>query len=240
MTDHLLQPRLVTALSALGIGLSTAFSIGSLTLTYFAIPALLLPADAPLMPPLELVAERRARHFRTEKAPEQPADSGLGDEDETLLDHGAVEKIISGKNRSSSEGYLLRQWFHLFAKGMHTFPPLAVSGALCYGICIVVLPGRILQTKNVSLLWKRGLFATSAILSAGIMIFTLTVMKPVNSALHDRVKKVVEYEGQGKSAGSQSDIEDTERLIRKWGRVNAWRSVLPVLAAAFATAALAV
>lgn len=72
------------------------------------------------------------------------------------------------------------------------------------------------------------------------MVFTLTVMKPVNSALHARVKKVVEYEDRGQSAGSKSDIEDTEQLIRKWGKVNAWRSVLPVLAVAFATAALAV
>lgn len=234
------QPRLVTALSALGIGLSTAFSIGSLTLTYFAIPALLLPADAPLMPPLELVAERRARHFRTEKAPKQPADSGLGDEDETVLDHGAVEKIVGGANRPSSEGYLLRQWFHLFAKGMHTFPPLAMSGALCYAVCVALLPGRIFQTNNTPLLLKKGLYATSALFSAGIMAFTLTVMKPVNAALHARVKKVVEYEDQGQPMEQRRDTEDTERLIRKWGKVNAWRSVLPVLAAVGATAALAV
>jgi hypothetical protein len=233
------QPRLVTALSVLGISLSTAFSVGSLTLTYFAIPALLLPDDAPLMPPLELVAERRARHFRTEKAPKQPADSGVGNENEPLLDHGAVEKTVGGENRTSSEGYLLRQWFHLFAKGMHTFPPMAVSGALCYIICIALLPGRVFQTNDKTLLLKRGLYATSALCSAGIMAFTLTIMKPVNSALHARVKQVVKYEDEGQSIRTNSGTKDTELLIRKWGKINAWRSVLPVLAIVGAATALA-
>ena len=225
------QPRLVTALTALGISLSTAFSVGSLTLTYFALPALLLPDDAPLMPPLELVAERRARHFRTEKAPKQPADSGVGDENESVLDHGAVAKIIGSENRGSSEGYLLRQWFHVFAKGMHTFPPMAVSGALCYAICFGLLPGRILQTSDKIALLKRGLYATSTFLSAGIMVFTLTIMKPVNSALHGRVKDVIRSEDDGNVDRSAQENRETEQLIRQWGKVNAQRSILPVLAA---------
>lgn len=75
----------------------------------------------------------------------------------------------------------------------------------------------------------------SGLLSAGIMAFTLTVMEPVNSALHARVKDVMRSEDEATGDRSATDNEETEGLIRNWGKVNAQRSLLPILAAVAAT-----
>ncbi|KAJ9654828.1 hypothetical protein H2198_006183 [Neophaeococcomyces mojaviensis] len=243
------NPTHVLIATSLGLCLSTSFTIGSLGLTYFAIPAILLPSDAPLMPPLELVTERQKRHFQTEKAPKQPFDSGIGDEKETLLDSGATSKVLrhdgKGNGSPSSSSYLLRQWFHLFSKGMHTMPPFTMGSALLYMICAFTLPGPLIPADSWNrILAKRACYIISALLSAGVMVFTLTALKPVNSALHERVKDVVKQEqGDGTAAvGIEGHTDDkrheTEALIRKWGKMNAIRAILPVLAVVSAITAL--
>jgi len=233
-----LTTRPILLLTCMGLSLSGSFSIGSTALTYFALPSILLPSDAPLMPPLELVAERKARHFRTEKAPTQPGDSGVGDESEGVLDHGAVTKRL-GSRAGSSEGLLLRQWFHVFAKGMHTFPPCAVGGALCYAVCAALVPGPLLQLDDKRVVLKRALYGLATLLSGGIMVFTLTVMKPVNSALHERVKEVLRREDEGAVEDGERKVK-TEALIRQWGLMNSQRAIMPIMAWISAVAALLV
>lgn len=239
-TSAVLPPHVLLATS-LGLCLSTTFTIGSLGLSYFAIPAILLPSTAPLMPPLELVTEAKKRHFRTEKAPKQPLDSGVGDEKETILDSGATAKVLRGEDNStgspSSTSYLLRQWFHLFSKGMHTMPPFALSSAVCYAFCATMLPGT-LSTSD-TMVAKRAFYGLATLLSVGVMVFTLTALKPVNSALHERVKEVV---AKVSHADQADDVDDkraeTEMLIRKWGKMNAIRAILPVMAIVSAVAGL--
>lgn len=222
-------PVYVLVATHIGLCLSTAFTVGSLSLSYFAIPAILLPSDAPIMPPLELVAEARKRHFRTERAPKQPLDSGVGDEQECLLDAGATEKVLrqdGGKSGSpSSSSYLLRQWFHLFSKGMHNMPPMTIGSAVCYTFCAGMLPGSFSE-----IMVKRSLYATAAVFSIGAMAFTLTALKPTNEALHRRVQEVISQE-QGEQTNQVDDKRHkTEALIRKWGQMNALRATLPVCA----------
>lgn len=235
-------PPYILIATSLGLSLSTTFSIGSLALSYLAIPAILLPPNAPLMPPLELVTEAKKRHFRTEPAPKQPLDSGIGDEDESILESGATSRVLSKSNNRkngspSSTSYLLRQWFHLFSKGMHTFPPFALGSAACYTFCAVMLPGP-LDVRGPMVV-KRGLYVLAGMLSAGIMVFTLTALKPVNEALHERVKEVMAIEKESREDAEHKRV-DTEGLIRQWGRMNALRAILPILAIVSAVAAMSV
>lgn len=227
------QPSYVLFATGLGFCLSTSFTIGSLGLTYFAIPAILLPSNAPLIPPLELVAERRKRRFRTETAPKQPLDSGVGDEKETLLDAGATDKVLrrdgSHTGSPSSSSYLLRQWFHLFSKGMHTLPPLTIGSGACYIFCAAMLPNSLQNT-----LLKRSFYILAALCSVGAMVFTLTVLKPTNSALHERVKQIVAKEATNENVDVDDKRRETEVLIRQWGKLNSARAVLPALAVASA------
>lgn len=201
------------------------------------------------MPPLELVSKKSEQHFDTGKAPKHPLDSGVGDEREALLDGGATQKKLRNDNvksgSPSDSSYLLRQWFHLFSKGMHSMPPCVLGGGLCYAFAGVMLPGGLAETSRDVLL-KRGCFGLATLLSACTMVFTLTALKPVNAALHERVKEVVRQE-QGKATktvGVMGDIDDkrgeTEALIREWGKMNAYRAIIPLVAATLAVAGLLV
>lgn len=234
-----LSPYVLIATS-MGLCLSTSFTIGSLSLSYFAIPSILLPSNAPLMPPLELVTEARKRHFRTEEAPKQPLDSGVGDEQEGFLDGGATEKVLrkdgSGKTGSpSSSSYLLRQWFHLFSKGMHNMPPMTLGSAACYLFSAYMIPGALNEA-----LVKRSAYVLAVSFSVGAMAFTLTALKPTNEALHERVKEVVQQEQGGQTPEVDDKRRQTETLIRDWARLNALRAALPVCAIVSAMAALVI
>lgn len=243
------NPSSVLIATSLGLCLSTSFSIGSLALTYFAIPAILLPADAPLMPPLELVAERRKRPIRTQKAPKQPLDSGVGDTKETVLDAGATSKILREDEQNdgspSSSSYLLRQWFHLFSKGMHTLPPVTIGSGVLYIFCAIASPGPVLNASLQTFTTKRIFYLVAALLNVGAMVFTLTALKPVNTALHEMVQEVVNQERRKSISNSNSEDQyvdnkrrETEALIRKWGKMNAVRALLPLMAALSAVVAL--
>lgn len=237
--------------TSLGLCLSTTFSIGSLALSYTAIPALLLPTTAPLFPPLELEPGAKNQHFRTAKAPTHPLDSGVGDEQESALDTGATNTARTLRSQDTRTGspstssYLLRQWFHLFSKGMHTLPPCTIGAAVCYLFCAVMLPGPMSSdlTRSDTTTLKRTCYAVATLLSAGAMVFTLTALKSVNSALHARVKEVVRQETEVDENGARTaDVDDkraeTERLIREWGKMNAYRAILPLLAVLHAVVGL--
>ncbi|KAK5936695.1 hypothetical protein PMZ80_011066 [Knufia obscura] len=201
-------PTLITLATSLGLTLSTTFSIGSLGFSYAAIPAILLPASAPLLPPLELVTKAKDREYRVDKAPTQPFDSGVGDEKEGVLQAGASSesKVLSkdgddgkGSGSPSTSSYLLRQWFHLFSKGMHTLPLHHRRGDMLCLLC------------------------------GHVACFYLQHIR------YDDVKanRVVAQESKVDENGARSaDVDDergeTERLIREWGRMNAWRAVLPL------------
>jgi Domain of unknown function (DUF1772) len=219
-----LPPGIFVATS-IGLTMNAYFSVGSLALTYFAIPAFFLPEDAPLMPPLEFVKKRKENHFRAEKKP--------------INNSGAT--LIKTKSSPSSTNYLLRQWFHVFAKGMHTYPPFAVGAAASYLYCTVMLPRPVAKAASGLLLAKRGFYALSTLISIGIMVFTLTALKPINSALNKLVEEVVEKEGTlSKPENCNDQKEEAEALIREWGRMNAIRAMIPLAASVCAVVALAI
>lgn len=224
-------PTSIVVATSIGIFLSTTFSVGSLAFSYVAIPAILLPEDAPLMPPLVLEPGAKS-DYDTDKAPKQPLDSGIGDKNESIINSGATEKSLRGQKQGtgspSSSSYLLRQWFHLFSKGMHSLPPFALGSAACYAFCGVMLPGPIIMQGPMAT--KRALYLVATILSAGIMILTQTMLKATNDALHERVKEVVAQEKESRGTPRVDDKRAvTEGLIREWGRLNAVRAVMPIV-----------
>lgn len=233
-------PTSIVVATSIGITLATTFSIASLAFSYVTIPAILLPSDAPLMPPLVLEPGAKS-NFDTGKAPRNPLDSGIGDESEGILDSGATEKHLRGRKEGtgspSSSSYLLRQWFHLFSKGMHSLPPFALGSAVCYIFCCVTLPGPWFVHGDTTV--KRCLYLVAALLSAGIMVFTQTALKPTNDALNERVKEVVKQEKESRATTNIDDKRGkTENLIREWGRINAVRASMPLAGIVWAVVAL--
>lgn len=233
-------PTAVAVATSIGISLATTFSVASLTFSFVTIPAILLPEDAPLMPPLVLEPGAKS-NFDTDKAPKSPLDSGTGDKSENITDSGAMNKTLRGRQNGtgspSSDSYLLRQWFHLFSKGMHSLPPFALGSAASYIFCAVALPGP-LEMRGPMLV-RRTLYMIASLLSAGIMVFTQTALKPTNDALHARVWEVVKKEKESRGAPDVNDKRDeTENLMREWARVNAVRSLMPLLGAVCAISAL--
>ena len=108
-----------------------------------------------------------------------------------------------------------------------------------------MLPGALAETSR-DMLVRRSCFGLAAVLSVCTMVFTLTALKPVNAALHERVKEVVRQEqGKGtKTVGVKGDIDDkrgeTEALIREWGKMNAYRAIIPLVAASCAIMGLTI
>lgn len=89
------------------------------------------------------------------------------------------------------------------------------------------------------MLVRRTLYMIASLLSAGIMVFTQTALKPTNDALHARVWEVVKKEKESRGAPDVNDKRDeTENLMREWARVNAVRSLMPLLGAVCAISAL--
>lgn len=240
-----MSPTPIVIATSIGISLSTTFSAASLAFSYVAIPAMLLPSDAPLMPPLVLEPGAKS-DFDTDQAPKNPLDSGTGDKNEGILDAGATQVTLrtqkTGTGSPSSSSYLLRQWFHLFSKGMHSLPPFALgagaSYGFCFGYCVSVLPGS--MTTGGPLTVKRWLYLLAMLLNIGIMVFTQTALKSTNDALHERVAEVV---AQEKESRGTPDVDDkraeTENLIREWGRINAVRALMPIAGIVSAIIALA-
>lgn len=240
----MLSPTPIVVATSIGISLSATFSAASLAFSYVAIPAMLLPSDAPLMPPLVLEPGAKS-DYDTAQAPKNPLDSGIGDKSEGMFDSGATEAALRTQKRGtgspSSSSYLLRQWFHLFSKGMHSLPPFALGGGLCFGICFgycaAVLPGS--MTTGGPMAIKRWLYLLASLLNVGIMIFTQTALKSTNDALHERVAEVVKQEKESRGTPDVDDKRaETESLIREWGRINAVRALMPIVGTVCAIVAL--
>ena len=223
-------PISVVVATAIGLSLNIHFISGSLALTNIAIPAILLPDDAPLMPPLAFVHKRRAQHFR-----------GKFENAAKATDTPQIEGKAAKPDQSpSTTNYILRQWFHVFAKGMGTYPPAALLATISYLYCFFALPGPFYVAEDSVGMVRRALYSTAALLSIGSQIFTLTVMKPVNARINARVEEVCEKESLwAKVEERQEKKGETVEMIREWGLMNARRVMLPLVAGVCAVGALA-
>lgn len=231
-------PTLVVATSV-GLALNAYFISGSLALTNAAVPAILLPENAMLMPPLAFVHKRRSEHFRRAKFSTKTPQTETSESETRATYSSETEPQMDGSTPSTTN-YILRQWFHVFAAGMASYPLASLAATTTYLFCFFAVPGKFLAHDQPWLVTKRGLYGLAACLSAGSQIFTLTAMKPVNSALNQRIEEVCEQERLGGSLEDQhTKKEETTEMIRRWGKMNTARTLFPTAAAFCATILLA-
>lgn len=115
---------------------------------------------------------------------------------------------------------IAKQWRRLFEIGKSQAPPIAASVAVSFGyLAWSVRAGAPLFKKTP--LSRSALFSTAAIMTVGIVPFTIIFMSGTNDAL---MKKA--------AATSESSGEETADLVEKWATLNRLRSFLP-LAGAF-------
>ncbi|EPS36308.1 hypothetical protein H072_10178 [Dactylellina haptotyla CBS 200.50] len=102
-------------------------------------------------------------------------------------------------------------WAIIFAKGLLTIPPTAVSAGLLYGYAAWDASGR----PN----GQQSYFTTAAFLSAGVVPFTLIFLNDTNIKL--------QAVADGVSVLSEASVL---ALADKWGSLNLIRSLLPLSA----------
>jgi len=114
---------------------------------------------------------------------------------------------------------IAEQWQRLYNIGKAQVPPVAAGVAVSFGYLAWSVRGDALFKQAP--LSRTALFSTAAIMTLGIVPFTLVVMSSTNDALR---KKAV--------STSESSGEETIDLIERWTTLNRLRSFLP-LAGAF-------
>ncbi|KAJ5569910.1 uncharacterized protein N7459_009340 [Penicillium hispanicum] len=116
-------------------------------------------------------------------------------------------------------GVLIRQWRNLFEQAK-------VTNASISAACATVFLYLAWSVRSGAPLFKKapfsrsGLFSTAAVLTVGIVPYTLAVMNSTNTSLLEK-------------ANSTSDPSDAETsgLLEKWTTLNKLRSVFPLTAA---------
>lgn len=115
-----------------------------------------------------------------------------------------------------------RLWKALFVRGKSQNPPIAAATASAFlYLAWSVRSGTALHhiaRPNASIL-----YSLAAVLTVGIVPYTFAAMSSTNNALLARA------EGKSADASSPTDAE-VESLLRKWGSLNAGRSLFPLTA----------
>jgi Domain of unknown function (DUF1772) len=200
----------------LGLISNTVFAVGSLTLTHFPIQIILLPS-----PEKHALLSAKRSYFLTPLAPK----------------YGPGQRHALP---AASTAMLLRTWVYVFLKGARAFPSFAVSAGVCYVFCARAVPGRIMALDSDG--GRKALYILAAVLSLAIFPFTQTVLRNTNEKLYEKVEARMAMERVNGAAVEEKEDEEEKReiagLIAEWGRWNAVRSLLPILAGGLVMTAL--
>lgn len=123
---------------------------------------------------------------------------------------------------------LVKQWQQIYESGKRQNPPIAFLTATSF-VYLSVLSSR---NKSAPLLVfggapysRAGFYASAALLTLGIVPFTLIAMTSTNDALI----RMSEAQNQGAPAGAAASDAETEKLLRDWVSLNQMRGVLPLI-----------
>lgn len=113
---------------------------------------------------------------------------------------------------------IAKQWQRIYKLGRAQNPPIAVAVTVSFGyLAWCARPGSSLFRQTP--LSRTALFSTAALMTVGIIPFTIIFMTSTLDAL---VKKA--------SATSESSEEETLDLLRTWTTLNQLRGFLPLAA----------
>lgn len=109
----------------------------------------------------------------------------------------------------------------MFSSGKAQNPPIAAAAAASFSYLAWTLrsvPGN-----------KARLYGAAAVLTIGIVPWTLLAMNPTNQKLIAKADS---------TATVKDDEKEVEELLKKWGTLNGIRSLLPLLGSAAAVVAV--
>jgi hypothetical protein len=103
----------------------------------------------------------------------------------------------------------------MYISGKTQNPPIVAATAASFSYLawtLRALPGN-----------KARLYGAVAVLTIGVVPWTILVMNSTNQKLIEKVESIVEAKGDEKEVGD---------LLRKWGTLNGMRSLLPLMGSA--------
>ncbi|CEJ59424.1 hypothetical protein PMG11_08049 [Penicillium brasilianum] len=114
---------------------------------------------------------------------------------------------------------IAKQWRNMFENGKTQNPPIAAAVAASFFYLAWSVRSGAPLFKHTAYS-RSGLFSAAAVLTLGIVPYTIVAMKRTNDTLLEKAKSV-------------SEISDTETstLIEKWTTLNAVRGYFPLAAA---------
>lgn len=139
----------------------------------------------------------------------------------SLISIPAISRSIKEDNLPAA--HAVKLWRNNYEAGFALAPPTALATAASLAFCAWT-------TRNLPALGLRNgrLFWVAAALTVGIVPYTLILMKSTNDKLHRFAKKAEKEEL------STYEIGESEQLLKRWGTLNAVRSLLPLTGAILA------
>ncbi|KIX07457.1 uncharacterized protein Z518_02110 [Rhinocladiella mackenziei CBS 650.93] len=126
---------------------------------------------------------------------------------------------LSKANDGVSSTSLVKQWRYIYEAGKSQNPPIAAATAAAF-IYLAWSVRRIAPRSQIPLY-----YGSAAVLTLGIVPFTLMVMSPTNNRLiqHSETMSM-----EGSAAPSRARDDEIDQLIAKWNTLNGVRSLLPL------------
>ena len=121
------------------------------------------------------------------------------------------------------EPLVARQWKKVYDRGVSTSPPLALTSALMFSFVSYKWYGTLNQPKA-------ELYGLSALLTIGIVPYTLLVMLPTNKKLMNRAEEAEALSAEQQLIGAKDTSKDpsTKELLDRWATHNLARGLFPL------------
>ncbi|KAJ5485002.1 hypothetical protein N7539_004990 [Penicillium diatomitis] len=126
-----------------------------------------------------------------------------------------------------SPSIIAKQWSRMYAKGKTQNPPIAAAVAASFFYLAWSAPSDTFPANRATLSLS-GLYSSAAVVTLGIVPFTLLAMVGTNNSLHRQAKSEVEV-----------PEAETMELLGKWSYLNVIRGCFPLVGAVLGLMTLA-
>jgi hypothetical protein len=139
----------------------------------------------------------------------------------------SVPALIRSKSRDHVPSTTLaKQWRYIFESGKSQNPPIAAITASAFAYLAWSVRSGGMYHHMVPKM-SMQLYCAAAILTLGIVPFTIVAMRPTNNKLIEKAE--TSSKQTDTSPLAQSNEDEIDNLIAKWKSLNGIRSLLPLL-----------
>jgi hypothetical protein len=138
----------------------------------------------------------------------------------------------SQKQDSVPAGYLARQWKYIFDTGKVQNPSVAAVASSSFAY----LAWSVRKGTALSLLVPKNsvlIYSTAALLTIGMVPYTIIFMLPTNDRLTEKAKQHVTSKG-----AVATDDKEVIELLKKWSFLSGIRGLLPLMGGVVSLAAI--